>query len=78
MIYRRAHCRNSVASIAYVRLATKLKNQSVFTEIAYLGGEKAGAERLDGRDTFGVCLELIHFLEIESGGILRVGSEVLN
>jgi hypothetical protein len=27
---------------------------------------------------FGIGLELIHFLEKERGGILRVGSEVLN
>jgi len=26
----------------------------------------------------GVCLELIDLLEIECGGILRVGSDVLN
>jgi len=31
-----------VASIAYVMLITKLKNQSEFTHTAYLGGENAG------------------------------------
>jgi hypothetical protein len=36
---------------------TKLKNQSEFTQTAYLGGENAGgvatADGVDGRGTFG-------------------------
>src|SRR6266851_599980 len=49
--YRRAHCCTDVASMAHVRLITKLKNQSEFTKIAYVGGEKVGWVTTDGRDT---------------------------
>jgi hypothetical protein len=31
-----------MASIAYVRLMAKLRSQSEFTHMAYLGGENAG------------------------------------
>ena len=48
-MYRRAHCCNSVASVAHVRLITKLKNQSAFVQTAYNGGEKAGVEPRLGR-----------------------------
>jgi hypothetical protein len=55
--YRRAHCCNDVANIAHVRLITKLKNKSEFTQMAYAGGENAGGltkvEGVDGRDTLG-------------------------
>ena len=40
----RAHCRSNVASKAKVRLITKLKNQSAFTQIAWFGEEKEGGE----------------------------------
>ena len=54
---RRAHCCNKVASKALVRLMTKLKNQSEFTQTACPGGEKGGGvtklEGTDTRDTFG-------------------------
>jgi hypothetical protein len=55
-------------------------NQTV-TSIAYLG---VGGRKLSesGRDEWviyiGIGSELIHLLGIESGGILRVGSEALN
>jgi len=56
-IYRRDHCCSNVASIAHERLMTKLKDQSEFTQTAYLGGENAGgvatADGVDGRGTFG-------------------------
>jgi len=42
MRYRRAHCCKDVANIAHVRLIAKLKNQSEFTQMAYLGGKKSG------------------------------------
>jgi len=57
-MYRRAHYRANVANIAHVRLITKLKDQSVFTQTAYVGTEKGGGsvtlEGLDGRDTLGL------------------------
>ena len=56
-MYRRAHCCNDVSSMAHVRLITRLRNQSMFTQTAYLGGEKAGGETneegVDGRDALG-------------------------
>src|SRR5712671_6058259 len=41
-MYRRAHWCKDVARRAQVRLIDKLRNQSEFTQIAYLGGEKGG------------------------------------
>src|SRR6266436_733113 len=42
LLYRRPHCCSIIASVAYVRLIAKLKNQRVFTHMAYLGGENVG------------------------------------
>jgi hypothetical protein len=43
--------------MALERLRAKLKNQSEFTQIAYVGGENAGgsakADEIDGWETFG-------------------------
>jgi len=51
LTYLRAHCCNKVASKALVRLMAKLENQSEFTQIAYLGGEKGGGlSTLEGSD----------------------------
>jgi hypothetical protein len=54
-MYRRVHCCNDVAKRAHVRLITKLKNQSVFTQMAYLGGVNGGGiaitEGIDVGDT---------------------------
>lgn len=51
LTYLRAHCCNNVASKALVRLMAKLENQSEFTQIAYLGGEKGGGlSTLEGSD----------------------------
>jgi hypothetical protein len=51
-MYRCAQCRIDVASVALVRLISKLKNQSEFTQIAYRGGENTGGEvKGDGVDT---------------------------
>jgi hypothetical protein len=47
----RDHCCNDIAKSAYVRLITRLKNQSEFTQMAYLGGEngaRVGMERVEG------------------------------
>jgi hypothetical protein len=58
-MYRRAHWRSIIAKSAHVRLITKLKNHSEFTQMAYLGGENGGgvamAEAIDvgGTVTFG-------------------------
>jgi hypothetical protein len=56
-MYRRSHCCSDVASKAHVRLMTKLKNQSEFTQMAYLGGENGGGwatgEGIDERVEFG-------------------------
>jgi hypothetical protein len=45
--------------MAHVRLMTKLKNQSKFTHIAYLGGEKGGGLTstggIDVWDTLGLA-----------------------
>ena len=41
-MYLRAHCCNDVAKRAQVRLVTKLKNQSEFTQTALFGGENGG------------------------------------
>ena len=41
-MYRRDHWCSDVANRAQVRLMTKLKNHSEFTQIAYLGGENWG------------------------------------
>ena len=50
-MYRRAHCCNDVATIAHERLITKLKNQNVFAQTAYLGGMNAGGlERVEDTD----------------------------
>ena len=55
--YRRDQCCNNVAHIAHERLITKLKNQSEFTQTAYLGGENAGGvatvDGVDRRGAFG-------------------------
>jgi hypothetical protein len=40
-MYRRADCCNNVAIMAHVRLIAKLKNQSEFTQMADLDGEKS-------------------------------------
>jgi len=54
-MYRRAHWRTIIAKSALVRLITKLKNQSEFTQMAYLGGENGGGvamvEGIDVRGT---------------------------
>jgi hypothetical protein len=53
-MYRRAHCCNDVAKTAQVRLITKLKNQSEFTQMVYLGGENGGGTAgMDGMDVRG-------------------------
>ena len=53
--YRCDHCRNIVANRPQVRLITKLKNQSEFTQTAYVGGENGGgiatAEGMEVRGT---------------------------
>jgi hypothetical protein len=50
MVYRRAHRCTSVAT-AQVRLLTKLKIQSEFTQTAYLGGENgSGLAAVEGDD----------------------------
>jgi hypothetical protein len=41
-MYRRPHCCSIMARVAYVRLIAKLRNQSEFTHMAYLGGENVG------------------------------------
>jgi hypothetical protein len=41
-MYRRDHCCRDVANSAHVRLMTKLKNQSEFTQMAYFGGVNGG------------------------------------
>jgi len=41
-MYRCAHCCPNVATVAPERLIAKLRNQSEFTQIAYLGGENTG------------------------------------
>jgi hypothetical protein len=41
-MYRRAHWCNDVAKRAHVRLISRLKNQSEFTQTEYLGGENGG------------------------------------
>jgi hypothetical protein len=56
-MYRRNHCCSDVANRAHVRLMTKLKNQSEFTQMACLGGENGGGmatgEGIDARVAFG-------------------------
>ena len=52
-MYRRDHCCSDVANSAHVRLITKLKNQSEFTQMAYLGGENWGGL---ARGEMGVCV----------------------
>ena len=56
-MYRRDHCCSDVANKAHVRLMTKLRNQSEFTQTAYLGGENGGGlakgEGMDVRVAFG-------------------------
>jgi len=48
-MYRRAHWRSITAKSAHVRLITKLKNQSEFTQIAYLDGENgSGVAMVEG------------------------------
>ena len=60
MTYLRAHCCNSVASSAHVRLMAKLENQNELTQIAYVGGEKGGGltgqARIDARDMLGSAI----------------------
>ena len=48
MTYRRVHWCNIVANKAAVRLMARLKNHREFTQMAYLGGEKAGAATIGG------------------------------
>ena len=51
LTYRCAHCCNDVANGAAVRLITKLRNQSEFTQMAYIGGENGGGlGRMEGMD----------------------------
>jgi hypothetical protein len=49
-MYRRAHCRTNVGAVAPIRLITKLKNQSEFTQIAYVGGENVGGIAKDWKE----------------------------
>ena len=57
LIYRRAHCCIDVANSAQIRLSTKLKSHSEFTQMAYVGGENGGGlakgEGTELRVTFG-------------------------
>lgn len=58
-MYRRAHCCNDVAKRAHVRLMTKLKDQSEFTQTAYVGGENwGGVETVEGMEVGGMVFEL--------------------
>ena len=43
-MYRCAQCCIKAADVAPVRLISKLKNQSEFTQIAYRGGENGGGD----------------------------------
>ena len=55
MRYRRAHRCNNDASKALVRLMTRLKNQSEFTQMAYLGGENGGGLAIaEGKDVLDI------------------------
>jgi hypothetical protein len=52
--YRRAHCCDIVANRAVMRLTTKLRNQSEFTQMALLEGENGTTvEGTDARVAFG-------------------------
>ena len=54
VMYRRAHCCSDVAKRAHVMLITRLKNQSEFTQMAYIGGENGGGvATVEGKDVPG-------------------------
>jgi hypothetical protein len=54
-MYRRAHCCTDVASIAQVRLITKLKSQSELAQTEYPGVEKVNVFTADGLDPLPVA-----------------------
>ena len=59
LMYRLAHCCKDVASIADMRLITRLRNHSELTQTAYVGGENAGgwvtAEGIHEGDILGLA-----------------------
>jgi hypothetical protein len=55
-MYRGNQCRhdgNDIAKKAHVRLITRLKNQSEFTQMAALGGENGSGDGIGGMDVGG-------------------------